>query len=40
MTHNSTSGYIPEDTQNTNLKEYMHLYVYCSVNFLKIFVVF
>ena len=28
---NSSSGYISEETQNTNLKEYMHLYVHCSV---------
>ena len=29
---NSTSGNISEETQNTNLKEYMHLYVHCSVS--------
>ena len=27
----STSGYISKQTQNTNLKEYMHLYVYCTI---------
>ena len=27
----STSGYISKETQNTNSKEYKHLYVYCSV---------
>ena len=27
----STSGYIPEETQNINLKEYMHSYVYYSI---------
>ena len=27
----STSGNISEETGNTDLKEYMHLYVYCSV---------
>lgn len=28
---NFTSGYILKETQNINLKEYMHWYVYCSV---------
>ena len=28
---NSTSGYIFKETQNTNLKEYMHPYVHCSI---------
>ena len=27
----STSGYISKETQNTNLKEYMHPYVHCSI---------
>ena len=27
----STSGYISKEAQNTNSKEYMHPYVYCSV---------
>ena len=27
----STSGYVSEETQNTNSKEYMHPYVHCSV---------
>ena len=30
-TSNSTSGNLSEETQNTNLKEYMHPYVYCSI---------
>ena len=30
--NNSTSGNIYEETQNTNLKEYVHPYVHCSVN--------
>ena len=29
--NDSTYGNIFEETQNTNLKEYMHSYVYCSV---------
>ena len=31
MTQFSTSGNISEGTQNTNLKEYKHPYVHCSV---------
>ena len=31
MTQFSTSGNISEGTQNTNLKEYMHPYVHCSI---------
>ena len=27
----STSGYLFEENQNTNLKRYLHLYVYCSI---------
>ena len=27
----STSGNIPKETQNTDWKEYMHLYVHCSI---------
>ena len=26
-----TSGYISEETQNTNSKEYVHPYVHCSI---------
>ena len=28
---NSTSGYLSEGKQNTNLKRYMHPYVHCSI---------
>ena len=28
---NSTCGYIAEETQNTNSKEYVHPYVHCSI---------
>ena len=28
----STSGNVSKETQNTNLKEYVHPYVHCSVN--------
>ena len=27
----STSGYLSEEIQNTNLKRYMHAYVHCSI---------
>ena len=27
----STSGFKSKETQNTNFKEYMHLYVHCSI---------
>ena len=27
----STSGYLPEDSQNTYSKKYMQLYVHCSI---------
>ena len=29
--NDSTSGNISEETQNTDLKEYMHFYVHCSI---------
>ena len=32
---NPTSGNISEETQNTDLKEYMHSYVHCSVIYNK-----
>ena len=28
---NSTSGYLFKENKNTNLKRYMHSYVYCSI---------
>ena len=28
---NFTSGYLSKETQNTNLKRYMHPYVHCSI---------
>ena len=28
---NPTSGYLYEESENTNLKGYLHLYVYCSI---------
>ena len=31
MTSNSTYGYSSKETQNTNLKRYLHLYVHCSI---------
>ena len=27
----STSGYLSEETQNTNLKEYLHSYIYWNI---------
>ena len=27
----STSGYMPEKPQDTNLREYMHPYIHCSI---------
>ena len=30
---NTTSGNISNETQNANLKEYMHPYVHCSVTY-------
>ena len=30
MTHNSTSGYIPEKNENTDFKKYMHPSVHSS----------
>ena len=29
--NNSTSGYTSQETQNTNLREYMHPYVHCNI---------
>ena len=31
----STSGYLPEDSQNTYSKKYMQLYVHCSIIYNK-----
>ena len=28
---NSTTWYLPKENENTNLKRYMHLYIYCSI---------
>ena len=28
---NSTTGYLSEENENTNLKKYMHPYVHCSI---------
>ena len=28
---NPTSGYLPKEKKNTNLKRYMHLHVHCSI---------
>ena len=31
ITSNSTNGYLPKEYKNTNLKSYMHPYIYCSI---------